>query len=271
MIEIASDRAAAFRRKVWAFYRRHGRSLWFRATTDPYRITVSEVMAQQTQIERVAEKYPAWIERWPDWKSLAQASTREVLAQWSGMGYNRRALYLKRMAQIVISEFDGRLPDDPLALRQLPGIGPYTANAIAIFAFDKRLAAVDTNVRKAIVHEFNLSQQTPAPEIQRIATRLLPRRNVKDWHHALMDYANVALPKKIATTRQHSKQVPYEGSRRQLRGAIVRVLTGTRQVSMKSMAKTMGRSVADVRAAAKALEQDHMVVVRGDRVRLVLH
>ncbi|RME27887.1 MAG: A/G-specific adenine glycosylase, partial [Candidatus Zixiibacteriota bacterium] len=127
-----------FRRKVLSFYRRHGRDLPFRHTRDPYHITVCEVMLHQTQVDRVLPRYRAWVRRWPNWRALASARKQDVLAAWSGLGYNRRALYLRDIAHIVVNDYGGQLPDDYHALCRLPGIGPYTANAILIFAFNRR-------------------------------------------------------------------------------------------------------------------------------------
>jgi len=269
MIKIPPQKAATFRRKIFSFYRKHGRMLWFRSTMDLYKITVSEIMLQQTQVERVMEKYPAWIKRWSDWQSLAKASNREVLTMWSGLGYNRRALYLKKLAQAVVKKFNGQLPDDPSILRKLPGIGLYTANAILIFAFNERLAAVDTNVRKVILHEFNLPPTTSAKEIEAIAFQLLPRRNVKDWHHALMDYARLALPAKGQGIRARNSQSRFEGSQRQIRGAIIRQLTLKNCLSLDAVTQSLKRSKADVRAAVLSLQRDGMVTVRGNIIRLV--
>jgi A/G-specific adenine glycosylase len=259
MVKISAKKVALFRRRIFAFYRKHGRQLWFRDTTDPYKIAVSEIMLQQTPVERVMAYYPAWIKRWPDWPSLAKASNREVLAAWSGMGYNRRALYLKQLAQVVVTEFGGKLPDDPHILRKLPGIGPYTANAISVFAFSKRLAAVDTNVRKVIRHEFNLPLATPSKEIERIATLVLPRRKVKEWHHALMDYVRLELRIRTGENGGGKKQTRYEGSRRQIRGVIIRQLTVHDAISIKKIARELRRSKTEIESAALAMQKEGIV------------
>ncbi len=130
---LTSKQITAFRRKILRFFRQHRRDLPFRKTTDPYRITVAEIMLQQTQVDRVVPKYRRWITKWPTWKKLAMATERELLTMWSGLGYNRRALYLGRLAEVVQTQYAGRLPEDPTELTKLPGIGPYTARAILIF------------------------------------------------------------------------------------------------------------------------------------------
>ncbi len=262
-------RIKALHKEVRALYRRAGRALPFRETRDPYAVAVSETMLQQTQVERVVPKYLAWLERFPDWEALAKADTREVLAAWSGLGYNRRALYLQKLARTVVENFGGELPSDPVVLRKLPGLGPYSANAIAIMAYGRRVAAVDTNVRKVLIHLLELPTETPMAEIQRIAELVLPRTGIREWHYALMDYARLALPRaahrRIPPT---SKQSRYEGSNRQIRGEIIRRLTVRKQVSLRAVAEAMGRTEEDVRRAAEGLEKDGLVVLAGKTVRL---
>lgn len=268
MLTITDDHIRAFRRKVLGYYRRHGRSLPWRKTTDPYRITVSEIMLQQTQVERVIPKYEAWIKRWPSWKKLAEASPRELLSAWSGLGYNRRGLFLGQLAKAVIREHDGVLPIDPKLLLTLPGIGPYTANAILIFAFNRPLVTIDTNIRKVLLHEFRLPGAISKRELEQLAMRVLPKRNSRDWHNALMDYGSTALPRQIAGIPPVSKQSPFKGSLRQIRGEIIRQLTAKHAVTITHIARIMARTREEVRSAARALQKDGVVIISGDSVRL---
>jgi A/G-specific adenine glycosylase len=265
---IPDDQVRAFRRKVLDYYRRHGRSLPWRKTTDPYRITVSEIMLQQTQEERVIPKYGAWIQHWPDWRSLAEGSPRELLTAWSGLGYNRRALFLGKLARAVVEKHDGVLPDQPEQLRALPGIGPYTARAILIFAFNRPLVTIDTNIRKVLLHEFRLRGSIPADQLEQLAWQLLPKRKARDWHNALMDYGSVLLPKRIAGISPLSRQSRFEGSLRQIRGEIVRQLTVWPSVSLVQIARVLDRTMKDVRLAAAALQKDGVVNLSGNSVRL---
>jgi len=269
-IHVETTTLAAIRRDIFAFYRRHKRSLPFRETDDPYAITVSEIMLQQTQVERVVPKYLNWLREFRDWPALAHASNRDILAAWSGLGYNRRAMYLKAMAQDVCGRFGGWLPEEPDQLREFPGIGPYAANAIAAFAFGRRVAAVDTNIRKVIIHKLKLAPDTPLKEIQPIATALLPRTRVRQWHYALMDYARLGLPaeasRRIAPLSRQSK---FHGSQRQIRGEIIRRLTSARQVAIADIADAMKRSHDDVRLAAESLMRDGLVTVTARLIKLV--
>lgn len=267
--DIDKKAAAAFRREIRAFYRRHGRALPFRETDDDYAITVSEIMLQQTQVGRVLPRYNAWLRRFPDWEALAEAPSREVLALWSGLGYNRRALYLREMARVVIEQYGGRLPDEPAELKKLPGIGEYTANAIAVFAFGKRVAAVDTNVRKVIIHKLKLPKDTPMAEIRDLAEQLLPRSDIREWHYALMDYARLGLS---ATESRAipalSKQSKFEGSRRQIRGEIIRQLTEKRRVRLETVAEVLDRDLAAVREAAEMLATEGLITLGKMTARL---
>lgn len=266
--QITDEDVRRFRRKILGFYRKHGRDLPFRRTTDSYHIAVAEIMLQQTQVERVVDKYEAWIARWPSWRDLARAATKDLLTAWSGLGYNRRALYLGRMAQAVVTDFGGVLPEDPAILKTLPGIGEYTANAIAIFAFNRPLVTIDTNIRKVFLLEFHLPETTTRAELVALAERVLPRRRSRDWHNALMDYSRLALRTTERRITPVSRQSRFEGSRRQIRGEIVRRLTRQQSVRLAQVAEEMQRSLDDVREAAMALEKEGLVEVTPRTARL---
>jgi len=259
---------AAFRRRILNHYRRHGRDLPFRRTRDPYKITLAEIMLQQTQVERVVPKYESWIARWPTWQALAEASTRELLAAWSGLGYNRRALFLGKMADVIVEQFDGRLPEEPAALKRLPGIGHYTANAIAIFAFNQPLITIDTNIRRVFLLEFDLPDETSRAEIEKLAWRALPKQRSREWHNALMDYSRLALRTPERKVKPLTRQGRLEGSRRQIRGEIIRRLTRQQRVSLAVIARDLDRSIDDVRSAAESLAAEGMVIASARTVRL---
>ena len=257
-----------FRRKIWRHHKRHRRDLPFRNTRDPYRITVSEIMLQQTQIARVVPKYEAWTARWPNWRSLARAGRKQLLRQWSGLGYNRRAIALGELARKVVDKHGGELPADDHELLTLPGIGPYTAQAILIFAFDQHLAAIDTNIRRVILHELDLPVSTTPKEIETIARRLVPRGGAREWHYALMDYSALALPRRLEKIPPASKQSPFAGSLRQIRGEIIRRLTTATSVHLSTVSRALNRNLADVRRAAESLARDDMIVLTKDTCRL---
>jgi A/G-specific adenine glycosylase len=173
---------------VLAWYAATGRPLAFRSTTDPYSVLVSELMAQQTQAERAAVAWTAWIARWPTAADLAAAPVADVLRAWAGLGYNRRALALHRAAQAIVADHGGRVPDDLEALQTLPGVGPYTARAVAAIAFGRPVGAVDTNVRRVLGRIAAGGPEAFTPgELQALADAVVPRDAAAAWTHALMD------------------------------------------------------------------------------------
>ena len=176
--------------KVLRWYRKNGRQLPWRNENDPYRVLVSEVMLQQTQVSRVLAKYPRFLKRFPSLKKLARAKTSEVIKAWEGMGYNNRALRLQRLAVTVLNEHRGRIPGTIRELEALPGIGRYTAHALACFSFGQQVPVVETNIRRVLTRLQSPQRRRPAAkeeDIWDLAKSLLPRRHSHDWNQALMD------------------------------------------------------------------------------------
>lgn len=200
------------------------RDLPWRRTRDPYKILLSEVMLQQTQVLRVIPKYAEFIEAYPTVDSLAKASTTDVLKIWRGMGYNRRALYLKKAAQKIVDAYNGEFPESEKELVTLPGLGTYTARAILVFAFGQDIAAVDTNIRQIITHFFfrDIAQKPSA--IQEVADRLVPSAESWEWHQALMDYGALELPKHKRPERSRRTSQPFKETNRFYRGRVIDVL-----------------------------------------------
>lgn len=178
---------ARLHRALLRWYRSHGRDLPWRGNHDPYQILVSEFMLQQTQVARVIDAFHAWIVRFPTVQSLARASRRQVLLAWRGLGYNRRALHLHEAARAIVDLHRGELPRDVSVLMTLPGIGPYTARAVACFGMGMRTAVVDVNVERILVRVAALERKPPARVLQQMADHVLPRRSWYDWNQALMD------------------------------------------------------------------------------------
>lgn len=188
---------AHVQRAIARWFAVHQRDLPWRHTEDPYRILVSEVMLQQTQVDRVIPKYRQFLRRFPTVRALARATPRDVLLAWAGMGYNRRALYLRRMAREVRDRFDGQVPTDPAALATLQGVGPYTASAVATFATGVPRPLADTNVRRVIGRIFGGHPLPKSFRTERgilgLVRRTMPLRSVAGlqpslWGHALMDF-----------------------------------------------------------------------------------
>lgn len=221
---------ADFQGLVYQFYHEQGRSLPWREGGDPnpYRVLVSEVMLQQTQVDRVIPKFTAFMEHFPDAQTLAKAPLPELLSAWQGLGYNRRALNLQRAARMIVDLWGGRLPDDPVLLLQLPGIGPYTAGAIAAFAFNRPEIFLETNIRAVLLHFFFPDQEgITDKELLPVAMAVLDRENPRNWYNALMDYGS-DLKRRFSNpsrrSHHHTVQSRFEGSDRQVRGAILRLL-----------------------------------------------
>lgn len=215
---------------VWEYYRRHGRrSLPWRKTKDPYRIMVSEIMLQQTQVDRVVPKYEAFLKRFPTVHALAEASLSDVLRLWQGLGYNRRAKMLHQCAVIIVGEYHGKFPRNHNELMRLPGIGHYTAGAIMAFAYGSGVPIIETNIRSVYLHHFfNDATDVTDVEILEKVTRTLDTENAREWYYALMDYG-VYIKKEFGNPNSRSKhytrQSTFKGSDREIRGAIIKVLS----------------------------------------------
>lgn len=226
MVQLSQEQIKSFQDKILSWYAEHQRDLPWRKTREPYNIMISEIMSQQTQIPRVVQKYQEWLEAFPTIQDLAQAPVAKVLTHWSGLGYNRRALYLQKAAQAIVSDFDGIFPQDVATLQTLPGIGEYTASAISCFAFDKQIVVIDTNIRKVIITQFLIDSEEVGGKnemkiIREIAEQLLPHGRAYEWNQALMDYAGSVLRKEKITIPKQSK---FKDSDRYYRGQILKLL-----------------------------------------------
>ncbi|MFA5253101.1 MAG: A/G-specific adenine glycosylase [Methanoregula sp.] len=267
------EEIAAFQKRVSGFYEKHGRHdmLW-RHTDDPYRILVSEIMLQQTQVGRVTEKYMEFIAAFPDFAALARAPQSEVVAAWQGMGYNRRAIALKKCAEEVVSEYGGRLPRDPTVLATFPGIGPATASSICAFAFNAPVVFIETNIRRVFIHSFfpgEISVDDRA--ILPLVARALDRDHPREWYWALMDYGT-ALKKTVPNPNRRStayvRQAPFEGSDRRIRGRILTMLVGRSGVFEKQILADLGEEPVRVQRILAALESEGFLVKNRGRYRL---
>jgi A/G-specific adenine glycosylase len=217
---------AAFRAIIWEYYRQHARPMPWRTQPTHYHAVISEVMLQQTQVSRVLDKFPQFMAAFPDFESLAAAPTNQLLKVWQGMGYNRRALWLQRLAQIVTKDYGGTLPNDPQDLQKLPGIGPNTAGSIVAFAFNQPTVFIETNIRRVFIHHFfHNHDEVHDRDILPLVERTLDREHPREWYYALMDYgAHLAktIPNPNRRSRHHTVQAKFEGSNRQLRGRLLR-------------------------------------------------
>ncbi|MFA5072679.1 MAG: winged helix-turn-helix transcriptional regulator [Nitrospirota bacterium] len=230
-----------FQKKITSYYKKYGRNLPWRKTKNPYRILISEIMLQQTQVDRVCEKYKEFLAVFPDFHSLAHATPGAVLRVWSGLGYNRRALALRSLAQKVMESYSGKLPCDPQTLIALPGIGNYTAGAICAFAFNMPVLCMDTNIRRVFIHEFfqdkkNVKDQDILPLLE----QTLYKENPRLWYNALMDYGSMLKQTSENPNKKsahYARQSPFANSNRQVRGAILKVLVKESPLSAAQIAK----------------------------------
>ncbi|HEV2907975.1 MAG TPA: A/G-specific adenine glycosylase [Candidatus Eremiobacteraceae bacterium] len=286
--------AARLRRLVLRWYRRHGRDLPWRRTHDPYAILVSEIMLQQTQVSRVIPKYRVFLKRFPSVQALACAQLRDVLRCWSGLGYNRRARNLWQCARAVIARHGGRMPPEIDALQSLPGIGRYTAGAVASFAFGAREAAVDTNVRRVLSRAMLGIDRADDATAWRRAVDMLPK-DAATWNHALMDIGALfcrAKPncaecplrgacvfRRRGVGRVNSTatrpQGRFEGSRRQQRGRVIRALVDSRSIELMRLGPQVkvGFGKSDLpwlQELLLDLERDGLVALNRSRTRAAL-
>jgi A/G-specific adenine glycosylase len=284
------------RKALLRWYAPRRRAYPWRTTRDPYRILVSEVMLQQTQASRVAPAFGLFLARFPTVHSLAGARLRDVVTAWQGLGYNRRAVALWEAARTIVRDHGGRVPDDPVEMQRLAGIGPYTAAAVSSVAFGSAVAAVDTNIRR-IVARFFLGAEPDGVsprEIHALADAWLDRRDPGGWNQAVMDLGRercrprprcgacplrtlcrfAAGGREPASTGR--RQPAFEGSLRQVRGAVVRTLIGREGASLAKLSRETAVPVERVGLAVSALVADGLLVAGpaaragrpGGRVRL---
>jgi A/G-specific adenine glycosylase len=209
---------AAMQEGLLGWYAANRRDLPWRQTRDPYRILLSEMMLQQTQVPRVLPRYLAWLERFPTLAALAAAPTADVLREWSGLGYNSRAIRLQVIARHVVAEYGGRMPADVPSLLALPGIGDYTARAIACFAYEQDVPVLDTNVRR-VLHRILIGPDTPKPtvgdrQLWALAERAVPAGRGYDWNQGLMDFGSTICTARkpaclVCPLRPICKAAPY--------------------------------------------------------------
>ena len=242
----------AFQKKIWKYYRAHGRDLPWRHTKNPYHILVSEIMLQQTQVSRVLVKYKEFLRHFPTLHALSQSSITDVLKVWQGMGYNRRALALHRLARSTST-----IPRKFDVLVDLPGIGPYTAGAIMVFAFNKPVAMIETNIRRVFIHEFLSPSDSPLSirgraegvgdeQILKLVTATLDHKNPREWYYALMDYGAMlakTVPNPNRRSKHYTKQSKFEGSHRQLRGEVLRLLLAKKPLPSGSKVKMIKKEL----------------------------
>ncbi len=259
------------RERVLAEYASHGRhELPWRTTRDPYRILVSEVMLQQTQVERVIPYYHAFLERFPNVTALSGAPLSAVLKAWQGLGYNRRAKMLHEAAKAVVREHGGVFPTTEEALRSLPGVGPYTAGAVAAFAYNTDVLIIETNIRTVVTHHcFSDRDSVSDAEVLEVLKKAHPSGDSRTWYWALMDYGSRLKRSGVrinAKRKGYTKQTSFSGSDRQARGALLRELA---KGPSRSLIGILGDDrKKQVQAQLTALMAEGLIEKRGSAYRL---
>ena len=223
-MKLSPTRIKTIQDTVLRWYGLHARSLPWRETHNPYKILVSEIMLQQTQVPRVIPKYEAFLQRFPTMKSLAAATSADVIREWKGLGYNRRALNLQRACRIIVSELNDAFPQTVAELMALPGIGRYTAGAIMNFAFNIDTPAVDTNVRLFVDTMLPTKKVRSENDYYDISAQLAPKHTAHLWLHAVMDYTSAKLRSTRPKVKKKKPEEKFIGSNRYLRGKILDAL-----------------------------------------------
>jgi A/G-specific adenine glycosylase len=228
-------RKNTFQATVWTYYRTEGRHdlPWRQAEAngsfDAYKIMLSEMMLQQTQVTRVVPKYHEFLLKFPDIRHLSTAPQSEVLTMWNGLGYNRRAKFLHQSAKKIVDQYNGVVPSTHRELMQLPGIGTNTASAILAYAYNQPVVFIETNIRSVFIHHFfaeqsSISDQSILEKVQQTLDQERPR----EWYWALMDYGvylKKTIPNPNTRSKHYTKQSRFQGSLRQLRGQVLRLLS----------------------------------------------
>lgn len=264
---------------VLDYYRDNGRQhLPWRKQQTTYRVWVSELMLQQTQAERVAPKYTAFMKQFPTVKALAEASLGEVLRAWQGLGYNRRAKFLHQCAQVVVAERHGRFPKTYGELLELPGIGPYTAAAIMAFAHNEFVSLIETNVRTVYLHHFftNETDVTDQQILQLTGVHIDYLRDsqkvdARTWYAALMDYGSYikkTFGNPNSRAKNYVKQSTFAGSDRQVRGAILRLLSEQPETEARLQKRLAHVDELQFDAQLAALLREGLVVLKRSRLQL---
>ena len=268
----SSRTITAFKRTVWSYYKKHKRPMPWRDNTSPYYVAVSEIMLQQTQVSRVMQKFSTFIAAFPDWQSLARAETKEVLREWSGLGYNRRALFLKRIAEHITHQgtVRGVLPKTVEQLQELPGIGPNTAGSILAFAYNMPHAFIETNIRSVYIHFFFPTGSTCKSihdrDILPLVERTLDHAKPREWYYALMDYGSYLKKQVVNPSRKsahHITQKPFKGSNRELRADILRTIM-KQSITKNNIVKAYSSHTSDrILKNIEALEKEGFIHKKG--------
>ena len=225
---LSNEVIETFRKIIYAYYKQYGREFPFRSNISDYNVLVSEIMLQQTQTGAVSNKFLQFTLKFPSFLDLARAPLEEVLKVWKGLGYNRRAIALKKISEIIIRDYKGKLPNSIEILKSFPQIGHNTASSIVAFAFNKPTVFIETNIRRVYIYFFYLDKvKVKDTEILSLVEKTLDKNNPREWYYALMDYGVMlkkSHPELNKKSIHYKKQKPFKGSSREIRGKILDIL-----------------------------------------------
>ncbi len=269
-ISVPSAKISKFQSDVLEYYKDHKRAMAWRDISDPYRIFVSEMMLQQTQVDRVKIKYAEFIKQFPTAQSVAESDKSDILKVWQGLGYNRRALFIKRACEEVVEKYGGKFPKDFEELQKLPGIGPSTAGALCAFAYNQPVFYIETNIRAVILHVFfDEKEKVSDKDVMEVLKRVTPDANEvnpRDWYYALYDYGTnlkKSLGKKKTALHKRSShygtQSKFEGSFRQKRAAVLRLKLSDPDVSDTEIIEKLSISEDELGLVLASLTKDGMI------------
>jgi len=232
-----------FQKIIYSYFKQYGRDFNFRKEINPYNVVISEMMLQQTQANRVVEKFQQFIQEFPDFHSLATASLIDVLKIWQGLGYNRRAVALKKIAEKVVNEFDGILPADIEILKSFPQIGQNTASSIVAFAFNMPTFFIEVNIRRVYIYFFFPGKSSIEDSvIMPIVRKTLDSSNVRKWYYALLDYGVMLKkthPELNKRSAHYRKQSKFKGSSREIRGKILKLLIASSNLTEADISREL--------------------------------
>jgi A/G-specific adenine glycosylase len=261
---LTGELIVAFQRVIYHYYESEGRELPWRRTDDPYAILVSEIMLQQTQVERVLLKYGPFLERFPSLADLARADLGDILRAWQGLGYNRRAKALQGLAQRVTAEFGGRLPAERRVLERLPGIGPATAGALLAFALEQPVVFLETNIRRVYLHCFYSGEEAvPDSKLLPLVLLTLDAPQVRQWYYALMDYGarlKKLVPNPNRRSAHYSRQSRFVGSDREIRSRILHLFLQARELPEATILESLPGESGRLKRILEQLRRENFLL-----------
>lgn len=275
-MKFSAKKKELFKKVVWDYYHDHARNnLPWRTHTDPYSVWISEVMLQQTQVDRVVVFFKNWMKQFPTIKKLAAASQIDLLRAWKGLGYNSRALRLKHAATLIMQNHKGIFPKTYEEILELPGIGPYTAGAISAFAYNQAVIMIETNIRRVYLHHFYPLLQGEGGRHRRpgevisihdkqlleIINQTIDGKNPREWYWALMDYGaylGKTIPNPNKKSRHYTVQKKFKGSDREIRGKVLEFLLNKKKQSIERLVDQLQEVTSDRERIEKIIDQlDH--------------